>query len=64
MLDVHYLLNIFIILQLGGMLAGHDQSGGEIIVKDGKKVRHSWRFNWIAILLCNSLAETKMKILN
>ena len=22
---------------LGGMLAGHDQSGGEIIVKDGKK---------------------------
>ena len=22
---------------LGGMLAGHDQSGGEIIEKDGKK---------------------------
>ena len=24
-------------VMLGGMLAGHDQSGGEIIEKDGKK---------------------------
>ena len=25
-------------MMLGGMLAGHDQSGGEIIEKNGKKV--------------------------
>lgn len=24
---------------LGGMFAGHDQSGGELIEKDGKKVK-------------------------
>ena len=26
-------------VMLGGMLAGHDQSGGEIIVKEGKKYK-------------------------
>lgn len=26
-------------VMLGGMLAGHDQSGGEIIEKDGKKLK-------------------------
>lgn len=26
-------------VMLGGMFAGHDQSGGELIVKDGKKVK-------------------------
>jgi GMP reductase len=27
------------IFKLGGLLAGHDQSGGEIIEKDGRKVK-------------------------
>ena len=26
-------------VMVGGMLAGHDQSGGEIIERDGKKVK-------------------------
>ena len=26
-------------VMLGGMLAGHDQSGGEVIEKDGKKFK-------------------------
>ena len=26
-------------VMLGGMFAGHDQSGGEIIIKDGKKYK-------------------------
>ena len=26
-------------MMLGGMLAGHDQSGGEEVVKDGKKYK-------------------------
>lgn len=26
-------------VMLGGMLAGHDQSGGDVIVRDGKKYK-------------------------
>lgn len=26
-------------MMLGGMLAGHDESGGELIVENGKKVK-------------------------
>ena len=40
-------------VMLGGMLAGHDQSGGEAIVKNGKT--YKCKFDNSVCKLCNDL---------
>jgi IMP dehydrogenase/GMP reductase len=40
---------------MGGMLAGHDQSGGEIIEKNGRKVSFISRIRWACSITSGSI---------
>ena len=45
---------------LGGMLAGHDQSGGEIIEKNGKKVCTYSQLEILVFRISRSMFDIKI----